>query len=577
MNVLYPIPLKKQFIAKDYKFQVIDLEARNWTDFIVGGYYDGKEYFQYRNLDEITNYINESKKPLKIFAHYGGAYDFLFLLENFFKNKIDVQSITMRGSLILSVKIKGLYKYHVLRDSIALLPFSLKTLTNNFNVETKKGDYDHSLNRGYNEELAEYLKSDCLGLHQVLNKFFNSELVRKAGRATTIASQAQKILQTYLKEPVFSPNDEMNEYMREACHGGRTEIFKPLGSKIYEYDVNSLYPTVMKAYEYPSGRAMNTTKFHKNKFGIYTVKVKCPEIHIPIIPIKTDKKLLFPKGEFTTTITSVEIEYAKTLGYKFKILKGVIFTKKERYFQDFISELYAMRQKAEKNTVDNVLTKLIMNSSYGKFIIKKDKSNLVLNNQEGCSFYKELKVGSETIELFEKPVTLNSFNHCGIGAFILAYARIHMHKLMHPIAEHVYYTDTDSIWTDIKLPSSNELGDLKLELPKNKSNKEYYDKVCFLLPKTYIAESDEFKKVAMKGFDRRKITKLTFNEFNLALLGELKLSVDHDEVVSKFKTAIKNNKILTKKPKFTKNINSKYDKRIINLKTNRSEPIRLQP
>ena len=566
-------PTKRKEKRQPNNFQVIDLETSNWTNFIVGGYYDGKNYFEYQDLKTIVDFINNSEKQLKIFAHFGGGFDFLFLIEQFFEHGVIIESVIPRGSMILSIKIKGKYKTHVLRDSAALLPFSLDSLTKNFNVPTKKGIYDHSLNRGYNQELSEYLKSDCIGLYQVLEAFYSSEIIAAAGPASTIASQAQRVLQNYLPKQIKGIHEQTNEFMRNACHGGRTEIFKPLGKNLYEYDVNSLYPYVMKNFQYPAGLAIKCYYLKEDRLGIYEVIVHAPkDLHIPIIPTKVDKKLIFPLGTFKTTCTSVEIEYAKTLGYKFEIIKGYYFREKEYYFKEFIDALYAIRQKAEKNSVDNILSKLIMNSSYGKFIIKLKKTNLSFELNSESKLFREVKIKGKLYEIYQNDVVLNSFNHCGIGAFILAYARIHMHKLMHPIAPHVYYTDTDSIWTDLVLPSSNELGELKLEKPKG-STKDFYENACFLLPKTYIAQNSDYKKIAMKGFDSRKIKHLNYSDFVLAYQGELKLSVTHDESIAKFKTALKYMKVVTLKNKQTKTIKAKYSKRILDIKNNISYPI----
>lgn len=573
-KALWPNP--KRMNPRPYKFQVVDLEARNWINFIVGGYYDGKTYEEFRDLRHFIYKLKNSRKKLNVFAHFGGGYDFLFIIKAAIEESLNIETITLRGSLILNIKIIGKYKTHYLRDSGALLPFSLDTLSKNFNVETRKGTYDHTLNRDYNPELSAYLKSDCLALYQVLEKFYNSKMIREAGPATTIAAQAQKILATYLKEQIYAPNDKQNAFMRDACHGGRTEIFKPIGQNLREYDANGLYQYVMKINDFPQGYAWPTNEYEKGYLGIYKVKVKVPKnTLIPCIPFKSDKKLIFPAGEFITTITSAEFDYAQGLGYKFKVISGLYFKSKYPYFKEFITDLYKIRENTAKDSVDNVLSKLIGNSSYGKFLMKLDRTNLTFKQTTTSRLYKDIPFKNGVIELLEDDVKLDSFIHCGIGAFILAYARIHMHKFMTPIQEHVFYTDTDSIWTDKILNHSNKLGDLKLELPKN-SAQEFYDKACFLLPKTYIAETKTSKKIAMKGFNKRKIMHLNFRDFSDALIGENNLKIKHDSSIARLKTSLKRDTFLSLKNEFTKEIRTKYNKRVLNLKNNTSKPITLK-
>lgn len=564
--MLEPIKIQDWYKSKEYKFQVGDIEAKNWIEFIVAGFYDGEKYQEFHSLEAFAHFIYESKKPLNIFFHFGGGYDFNFMIKIFLEQNIEIKQIIPRGSGMLSMKIKGLFKTHTLRDSSALLPFSLKKITESFNVETKKGEWDHSKTEGYTKELGEYLKSDCLGLYQSLKAFFNSDLVRKSGAATTIASQAQRILRTYLKKPIASLNPTVNEFCREACHGGRTEIFRPLAEDVIEYDINSLYPYVMKENHYPSGIPIFTRRFRERNLGIYKCEIETPkDLFLPMLPVKIDKKLMFPLGKFTTTITSEEIKLAKKHGYKIKIIEGYFFTKKEKYFKEFITDLYKIRQSSGKNTVQNVLAKLIMNSSYGKFLIRTDKENLIFNAELGATPFREIELDDKTvIEIYKKPVELNSFVNAAIGAFILAYARLHMFKLMEPLGDKIYYMDTDSCWTTENLKSSDKLGEFKKEA--------LFKQACFIQPKTYIAEGDK-KKLAMKGFDKKKIQHFTYQDFRASLQGELMLEVKHDQTIAKLRSAMQKNKILMLKKSYTKRILSVYNKRKLNLKLNTSKPL----
>lgn len=76
------------------------------------------------------------------------------------------------------------------------------------------------------------------------------------------------------------------------------------------------------------------------------------------------------------------------------------------------------------------------------------------------------------LENFNEKTNLGNYTAVSIStaAATLAYSRIHLAKLLLYILEHggnIYYMDTDSIITDLKLPeefiSQNELGKLKLE------------------------------------------------------------------------------------------------------------------
>jgi hypothetical protein len=137
--------------------------------------------------------------------------------------------------------------------------------------------------------------------------------------------------------------------------------------------------------------------------------------------------------------------------------------------------------------------------------------------------------------------------------------------------DYVFYTDTDSKFTLNKEPIGDELGDLKLEYELKRA--------CFLLPKTYIMESQDdvfkylnekgekqrsYKKLAMKGFPKGLINGFEFDDFVNALEGDLRrLKVVTPAKMARMKQAFNRGKVLTMMEKSTKQICSTYDKRRI--------------
>lgn len=543
-------------------FEVIDIESMNWIDFIVLGWYDGQKYLEFKKLSDFTKFLAGSydKQERQIFAHFGGKFDFMFLFKEFLKSKdVIVKDIIPRGSMILSFKLITRHSEIVFRDSSALLPFSLKSLTDNFNVETKKGEWDHTKTKGYSKKLGEYLKADCIGLYQVIEKFYEWPLIQKSGPATTIASQANRVFRTYIDKDYFKLSNSASEYCRKSYFGGRTEIFKLICEvgPLYEYDVNSLYPYVMRENYFPINKGVYTFEYEKNFLGIYQCKVICPEgEYLPCLGIIHEGKYVFPKGAFVGYFTSVEMEYSKSKGYKIEVIDGYYFPNKEKLFANYVDNLYAIRLKSKKNSVDDILAKLLMNSLYGRFGMNLEKENIEFVPRLGNKDMEIIiKSGKESFGLFKKPTVLKSFTHVAIASFVTAYARIHMHKLMYPIQDHIYYTDTDSIFTTKKMKDGKELGQLKLE--------NTYDSAVFLLPKTYIANGVK-KKIAMKGFDKRKIQEFTFEDFKHALEGDMKrLRIKVDSKFATFKSAMRKGEFLVMLKESSKQLRSRYDKREI--------------
>ncbi|KAF6171997.1 hypothetical protein GIB67_029415 [Kingdonia uniflora] len=94
-------------------------------------------------------------------------------------------------------------------------------------------------------------------------------------------------------------------------------MYKPYGKNLYYYNVNSLYPFIMKTYPMPCG----TPVWNANMRGvdlsvtygfIQTYIITPKNIEKPFIPI-IDKNgtLLFPKGKFAGMYLSDELRYAQ--------------------------------------------------------------------------------------------------------------------------------------------------------------------------------------------------------------------------------------------------------------------------
>lgn len=157
-------------------------------------------------------------------------------------------------------------------------------------------------------ETLKYLSKDIISLHQILvemDKIIFSNYRINITSHPTIASLAFTILRSnFLSDNNLLPKSkgELENALRSAYFGGRTEVFKPLGYYLYAYDFNSLYPYAM-LQDMPVGEpTFSLVKDLSKIFGFVKVKVTSPDnIYIPVLPcrVKTkagDYKLLFPVG-----------------------------------------------------------------------------------------------------------------------------------------------------------------------------------------------------------------------------------------------------------------------------------------
>lgn len=603
----YPplLPLKSAN-DKHAEFAITDIEATKWTNFLCIGFctkVDGEWFYKdFTSLDVYFDFLFSPANPRKLlYAHFGGKYDFLFLMEKgHFSDKYVVHDIIPRGSSILTFSVSSFKiaptvsdpkdplvlgrvsngwmikdKTIEFRDSSALLPFSLRSLCESFKVDHKKLEVDYEKITEVTPELLEYMEYDHKGLYEVMEKYYEWPLIKVAGGAHTMASQAMKVFRLFLQDTIYSLKDNIDDFVRESYFGGRTEIFKPLfmgdnKNLLKCFDVNSLYPTIMANNEMPTNFQSWTWTYYPNKMGFYDAEVEVPEdMYIPPLPtmaqVGKSTKLIFPTGRFKGRWSTIELEYAKSLGVKvLSTGKGIIFKNGGYLFKDYVEHLYKIRQESEKGSVSDMLAKLLMNSCYGRFGLRRDREEVSLDDgQLGAKPVGILRQGKKAVRLVSTPKIIeSSFSNVSIAAWVTSHARIFLHKILMEAPEDIYYCDTDSAFTTHQYKVDNTgLGGLKLEYNVARA--------CFLLPKTYIVNfAEQVKgvesKVVMKGFDKKKVQHFGIEDFRAALEGDLRrMKATNPSKMASFKLAIRKGEFLRMLDEQPREIRSMYDKRII--------------
>lgn len=629
-------PFKPGKAKPPLRFGVCDIESRQWVNFVVIGYfskvYDKATGFMQKQIletfDSMSGFIDwifsEEQPHDVIFAHYGGRFDFLFILKELYfrHDEYFIDKMIPRGSGFLSIKVSKIGRvptdslsrkfskkkiikhlddgYTLIRtrtiefrDSSAFLPFSLASITKNFGVDHAKKEIDYDKITGITDELIEYLEYDLKGLFESIEKYFGWDLIQKVGSSYTVASQSLKIFELYLKKPLDSLTLEVDQFVRSSYFGGRTEIFKPyfeqsrITQLLRTYDVNSLYPYILQQYEMPTKFIGEVSEYDPDMMGFYHVEVEVPDMYVPplgcLINIGTsnNNRFIFPTGIFRGHFSSLELNYAMTLGVKIrKVFRGMLFSSGGWIFRKFIDDMYAIRNAAqEKNKpVDDIMSKLTMNALYGRMGLDRNREGLEFAKfGEGYDIHSEFALDDEGKEVIRiiKPKTFlkETFSNVAIAAWTTSGARIHMHQQYLKAPKDLYYTDTDSIKTTAIYPSNKSaLGELKLEQKSSRA--------CYLLPKTYAEETlspdfkgyneispnkfEEFKtslKIVMKGFDKRKTYQFNEEDMMLCLDGEVRLVTSNPEKMATLKTALSHNEFLLLLKESPREIRSRYNKR----------------
>ena len=271
----------------------------------------------------------------------------------------------------------------IIYDSFLLLPASLNKLAKSFGLNCKlnfdvlSNDDADLTNIEFINNLLEYNRYDCKLLYDILTKF-QSEIANlfrvSIKNVPTLPSLAFKIFRTNFMKDSKIAITSLEDYreISKGYRGGAVDVYKPEGENLFYYDVNSLYPYVMKEFDYPVGATsyFSGKKELDNIFGIVYAKVKAPDnMNVPILLIKnrqTNNKTIAPLGSWEGWYVSEELKQAKSCGYSIEVIKGCHWNSKANISSDYVDTLYKNRLKYDKSDPKNFISKLLMNSLYGK-------------------------------------------------------------------------------------------------------------------------------------------------------------------------------------------------------------------
>jgi hypothetical protein len=323
------------------------------------------------------------------------------------------------------------------RDSLKLLPYSLRDLCKWVGVEHQKGYFPYGFvnestlyyegeppDREYyvddnvfvgpgefsvERETKKYLELDCKGLYEVLIKFQSMIFSKSQVDITEVNSVAGLAFRIFCKEGIgdckkviYRLTRQEDREIRQGYFGGSTQVFLPyMKGELYYYDINSLYPSCMLE-DMPS--LVGEIKLEEF-FGFVECTIFCPAwIKYPILPVRIDSWVGAPTGMLEGVWFSEEIKYAVSMGYSIvKVKRGWKFERGVGLFSEYVTKYYNARM-ASDNKFENKMYKWILNGLYGKMGQNtRDRRNMVIYQDDleeiGKHFeinvMKALKVGEE--------------------------------------------------------------------------------------------------------------------------------------------------------------------------------------
>lgn len=434
------------------KLAVIDSETDpedydgEYLPFVIG-FSDGAS-FRYFWDDEqpgscVLKFVNwlSKQESMLIYAHNGGKFDYMFMLDHF------SGAIMIQNSRIIKAKIGR----HEFRDSYSIIPVALTKFkgehrkkqfsTPKEQTQFYKSKFNRKNRLKNKNEIVDYLRLDCLALYDGV-KAFRDEFGDKLTIGSTAMKELKKLHKFETLEKVW------DEEFRNYYFGGRNQCFRQgvMRGDFKIYDVNSMYPFVMKTVEHPISRGFDEGRSIKNNTTFAEIEAD----NWGALPTRTETGLDFTieSGTFKATIHEINAGLdTGTLRIR-RVVKSYAHHHTTT-FEKFVDYFYDKRMKA-KQLNDEMLVlfyKLILNSAYGKFGQNPENFQDYIITHDELPHITEgwtLNQTNGKYMIWSKPSERRSYFNVCTAASITGAARAVLLRGL-AMATKVVYCDTDSI------------------------------------------------------------------------------------------------------------------------------------
>lgn len=516
---------------------------------------DPSNFIYGNNIDDFIKFCSNKKENYKLWFHnlkFDGEYIFSYLLNNGYeviedkkerKNKSFTCLISDTGQfysieIYFEVGKKKVNKVTIY-DSLKVLNFSVDKIAKDFDLPIRKLEIDYKAYREVGHiltsEEVDYIRNDVTIMAMALKNLFDIGLTKM-----TIGSNAlgyyKKMNKNFLRYFPILPY-EIDQDIRHSYKGGFTYLNECYKGKTtgrgYVLDVNSLYPSVMKYEKLPFGDPIYFEGEYEKDilYPLYVQTLSCafdikPD-KIPTIQLKNtlgfipNEYVKSSDGEIITlTLTSVDLELFKAhydlyevtyhSGWKFKGING-LFTG----YIDYWTE-QKINAKKNNNKVMYIISKLMLNSLYGKFGLNPNvRGKFPYLDYEGVIQYKIT------------PPAIRDSIYIPVASFITSYARrktiltsqaIKDYTINKYNQDYYIYSDTDSIHL-LELPYDEliqfvDVDDYRLGAWKLEST---FDRGRYLRQKCYIEENDDKLNVTIAGLPKNLGKYINFDNFKQGL------------------------------------------------------------
>ena len=482
------------------------------------------------------------------------------------KDGINHHFIRRRNYLLNSEEMKYLYDdVKILKDFINLILIQGINVNSNYKVIIDKMTIaSQSLNE-FKHLMYESFKDGSYVSCEAFKNFDNAEIKGEKESAKNLNN---------LFESVFPQISlQLDSFIRRSYFGGivykNSELVDSLEGDIcgLVYDVNSLYPSVMRARLLPYGLPLsfngdyNKSDIDKKEYPLYFQEIRVKKFHIkhgfiPNIQIRNSQNFngtVYAKSnkyidfdglekyeECNFVFSNIQLEYflksydVEGLDY----IRGVAFKGSYGIFDRYIDTFMEMKKNG-KGAI-RATAKLFLNSLYGKFGMNPIKEEKIIDYQENTFSTISTDNDGNKLDYLDKGVFI------AMASFITSYAREVLLTSIEKVYDRFLYCDTDSIHiTGYDIPNivihDKNLGAWKLE--------GKFTKAKYIGAKRYAEFIDNKWDIKCCGLSRDIMEKITMDIFECCEFTPKEIKKNIDKLYTKDDIFYYKDKECTKKVK----------------------------
>lgn len=457
-----------------------------------------EEFFtDIRKLYGKTIYFHNLKFDGEFILYYLNTHGY-----DYYENLVD----TTRGYSTLIGEMGEFYGIDIkftknkivhIHDSLKLLPFKVAKIAKDFNLPYLKGEIDYDVYE-VNDKTIDYVCRDVKIVALALKQIKDEGMTKRTTASCAYNAYLSMRTVEYMSYnfPVL-PDDFLDEW-RNAYRGGRSQVHPYYKNKILKnvkrYDINSMYPSIMRNEYLPYGNPILIHERNSAKFELYHIQVEftLKKNHLPTLLKKghlyagEDTYYIETDGVEDIWISSIDYEllvkHYDITYVKFLVMFG--FRCSKTMFADYVDKWYA--KKSVDTGAKKAVDKFMLNCLYGKFGSKHKGYHKIpyIDEITGITKYKKSEVEPMTHYYLPLAIAITSYAHKYIDDAIIATGY-----------KNFVYCDTDSVHTLGTLPQemidNKAIGKFKLEAIEQKS--------LYVRQKSYITTEDNEIKITCAG------------------------------------------------------------------------------